>query len=691
MDELEEGEIDERHREEQKQEEPIREEQIVLQEEPTVPTKLVTPSGLTNIDKRQSNLLRKLCPNSGDCVSLGKFVPLLKQYFENFKQKYAYEIKRIGTPSNNGFVNAITYRKDGYDAYCVLKSASRPTSDNLFYEWWIGEKFINKLVDKFPCFVETYDMHIHDNDANYEMLKTNRIINKQTIDSTNQLINIKSDAPSKININDFIELSCEKPTTLGVLIQHLNPTQLTSFYLFVEDYKSSEIGFNLLIFQVLLQLFIPLGSLANHFTHNDLHGSNILLYRLPNKQYVTLKYTFKDKTVTMKTPYIVKMIDYGRSYYSDYDNPTNSSPEFFSKAYKLPKCANKDRDDIGYGYFEPPTINNYFISQLQPNVTKDLWMIHYLGRLEGKYRSADNVCNGLRSLLIGHLIDSPDDYMSVKSTTDCEPDKPICNVIALMNTLCQLWLSNSEYINNLQDRYISSTNLTPMGELTIYPDDLSKDSHLLVHNDTMSIAQQKFIDIFNDRANCAIPTYNKIMSYGDSFIIRSIKQFMIDAINNPDIFTVEEKERIKPILDKLFSMTLIPKSINKEAILKSAIFMMIPNTISQKSYITTYLKELGDDVDNVDFTERFEKLFTVMKPVILKSCIENEQTTKLCTPQTGTFRIILKEVFNVKLPDITSSGIPAVTGGRSRRRRKQINKTNKKTHKRRKNKNKNKN
>ena len=426
-------------------------------------------------------MLRKLCPNSGDCVSLGKFVPLLKQYFHDFNIKYAYEIKRIGKPSNNGFVNAITYKKNGYDAYCILKSTAYPNSDNLFYEWWIGEKFINKLVDKFPCFVETYNINIHDNNENYNKLKTKKHIEKQEINDTKHLI--RTLTPNKIKkLNQYlIKKSCIVPTSIGVLIQHLNPTQITSFENFVKYNKATEIGFNLLIFQILLQIYIPLGSLSKFFIHNDLHWNNVLIYKLPNNKWITLTYVFGDKQITMKTQFIAKMIDYGRSYYKDYDNENNSSSEFIKMIYTHPSCHDKNRDHIGYGYFEMPDRNNYFVSQITPNITKDLWLLRILGEQEGKYRGGDDddVSLNLRTLFHSVYLNSTD-HMAVKSMKTCTDKIPFCNVNIAMNHLCKTWLTNYDYINTLQDRYISRLGLTPIGELTIYPYELSKDSKLVL-------------------------------------------------------------------------------------------------------------------------------------------------------------------------------------------------------------------
>lgn len=59
---------------------------------------------------------------------------------------------------------------------------------------------------------------------------------------------------------------------------------------------------------------MPLATLANTFTHYDLHPSNVLLCEPVLGKYY--KYILNDRTVVeFKSKYIVKIIDYGRSFF----------------------------------------------------------------------------------------------------------------------------------------------------------------------------------------------------------------------------------------------------------------------------------------------------------------------------------------------------------------------------------------
>ena len=68
---------------------------------------------------------------------------------------------------------------------------------------------------------------------------------------------------------------------------------------------------------MLFQVYFPLYYLQEEFTHNDLHSNNILYYTpFPgSNRYVQLIYHMADgTTISFKSKYIMKIIDYGRSF-----------------------------------------------------------------------------------------------------------------------------------------------------------------------------------------------------------------------------------------------------------------------------------------------------------------------------------------------------------------------------------------
>ena len=439
-------------------------------------------------ESRQEKLLKQLCPKSNDCVILGKHIELLKEYFNDFKdidspRSNLESIHRIGNPSVNGFVNEFIYNKNDYKAYCVLKSSSQDKSDNLYFEWYIGNYFINRLVPKFPCFLETYNLCNY-SFKTYNLLKNTKLITKPNLDNFTILKTSKLEEGK----NTITVLSWLYPTNIAVLIQHMdNPMTFTNF---IKIHENTEYGFNVDIFQIFLQIFIPLGKLAHNFTHNDLHLNNVLIYTFPDNKYIVLKYIFKDKVIEMKTRYIAKIIDYGRSYFNFEglpiktikDNSSNSSAIFYQD---LKECLISDfkkhnlnindddfeyeKDDHGYGWFEDLEEDNYYISQLNGNISKDLWLPGIFCEISEKF--SDNIENEIpitKELkeLFNFVLRANKNIMRIPPNEDC-------NVITFGQGLCNIYLNNIDYINQKQN--IEVTGIC-VGQLDIFVDDLSKDS-----------------------------------------------------------------------------------------------------------------------------------------------------------------------------------------------------------------------
>lgn len=136
-------------------------------EEPSLATRPVI-----NAAEIQKGLLNTMCSKSGECVSFGRYVDVINSFFENMSFTYLVSpIKRIGSPSANGFVNELIFQRENYKNYCVLKSSAKRDSDNLAYEYYVGKQFINQYVKKLPCFLETYKIYQYSNIEVYYKLK----------------------------------------------------------------------------------------------------------------------------------------------------------------------------------------------------------------------------------------------------------------------------------------------------------------------------------------------------------------------------------------------------------------------------------------------------------------------------------------------------------------------------------------
>ena len=101
--------------------------------------------------------------NNGGCLWLGgENDPSIFFGFNNKFDTFNYmtNVINYGSESNNGFVYKIDYSKEGYKSSAILKSSSSSDSDNLYYEYFVGKNFINRMNLQYSCFVQTYNIYI---------------------------------------------------------------------------------------------------------------------------------------------------------------------------------------------------------------------------------------------------------------------------------------------------------------------------------------------------------------------------------------------------------------------------------------------------------------------------------------------------------------------------------------------------
>jgi hypothetical protein len=115
---------------------------------PSSKTRKNTKTAKKTIIPTMNLLLKKRCPDPANCISFDYLLNIaILTYFNNFHDfQYLKHIKKIGEDSQNGFVNLLTYEKEEYVAYAVLKSSVQPNTDNLYYEYLVG-KFLNKQLE----------------------------------------------------------------------------------------------------------------------------------------------------------------------------------------------------------------------------------------------------------------------------------------------------------------------------------------------------------------------------------------------------------------------------------------------------------------------------------------------------------------------------------------------------------------
>ena len=293
------------------------------------------------MSERIRTSLDKICPISRQCISFGLETEKTRKYFNDYDLSLvdkSEDIDILGGDSANGFILEIPLVKDGYKVYTVLKNSRDADADNLFYEGLVG-LYVNKKNYIFPCFVETYgiylwnDLNEHGNALKYCQGKTQNPPALDKLDNLRKLFSYKGffeNTMFAFNTCDFAQLG-------AVLVQHIHKAR--SIHSFVKEFKGNKAFCTFHLPQYLYQVYAPLGMLSNEFNHYDLHTDNVILYRLGNEQanrdrlreiavggvpnngqYITMKYHYPDgEVVSFNTFDIAKIIDYGRSYFSDTD------------------------------------------------------------------------------------------------------------------------------------------------------------------------------------------------------------------------------------------------------------------------------------------------------------------------------------------------------------------------------------
>lgn len=327
-----------------------------------VGTQLTIWKGLQN--RNLGSMLQKVCRDPNNCLAFGVYDEYIKAHFDDFSDLAQVDmpnVKKIGSVSANGFVLELPFVKNGFKAYTVLKCALSESADNLFYEFLVGKYFINQYTKKLPCFVETYDLYDFEDEYWHEFaykspklavgeLKIRRIKTTPTF--------------HKKDLDDDFEQSCLLNKRLCILIQHFN--NVWPLYLWHHHFQE----FNSDICSSLYQVFYALTMLKDKFTHYDLHGGNILLYKPFGKQmYIRMRYHYGDgkPTVEFKTEYVVKIIDYGRSFVNIDGVTTN---EIMDKVCKLKSCDPMCGKNFGYDVIQGSKVEESNLSAIGLNPTK---------------------------------------------------------------------------------------------------------------------------------------------------------------------------------------------------------------------------------------------------------------------------------------------------------------------------------
>jgi hypothetical protein len=329
------------------------------------------------------------------CISVGYNTDTIINYFDNFSSKYINKFEKY-KPKNgiNSSIYACTFSRETYTANALLKLQKQVESDlvdNVFYEACVGS-YINKQHKYFPCFVRTYRY------GKFKLPTSLPIPNNIDVlynENSTQFLNTIEELQS--NVEDGILKSCEtdKKKVNAVVIEYfLNNKTLFEFLeqphdkhqVFGNDVNASSLYF------IFFQVYSVLNQLKDEFTHYDLHPSNILMYRVKtttNNGYIKMNY-YTSKTVCLSffTPYIVKIIDYGRCFFH-YSEKFNSSI-IYDKVCEQKAC---DKETVscgfkrGYHWLDKKEDEDTNINATKKNISHDLWTLYALAQQFNKLKN----------------------------------------------------------------------------------------------------------------------------------------------------------------------------------------------------------------------------------------------------------------------------------------------------------------
>ena len=309
--------------------------------------------------KKSGMFLKMICSDSSVCTAFGKSTKEIREYFKGFTgfDYVVNPITPIGEVSENGFIKLLQYSRNNYNAYAILKSSKTSTSDNLIYEYIVGERYINRVMERFPCFVETYGAYYYKSSEKWKTFHDSKILTKPHLNSLESQKSIEWDK------------ACKSSKYAAILIEQIkDASSLSSCY---KNNTTQIIEGHLLY--ILFIIYHALSSISKEFTHYDLHAGNILLYEPKKGKYIKYVYHLNDTMITFHCPYIPKIIDYGRSFF---DNGNLNSKKIYNKVCDVKECNPNCGGAKGLGWLNPtPYIQ---ISSYQKNESHDLRVLNIL-------------------------------------------------------------------------------------------------------------------------------------------------------------------------------------------------------------------------------------------------------------------------------------------------------------------------
>ena len=147
------------------------------------------------------------------------------QKYDNFSNLFLLNgsIKKIGNPSENGFIDKLNFRNknDSSTFDCILKTSLSKDADNNFYEYTVG-LCINKIKTFLPNFLYTFNYGNIKLDLKMQLKSSKEFTNLEKFANELELKNIKEkDILSYSNISN----GCKTNDVSSIMLEYL-PTSM---------------------------------------------------------------------------------------------------------------------------------------------------------------------------------------------------------------------------------------------------------------------------------------------------------------------------------------------------------------------------------------------------------------------------------------------------------------------------------
>jgi hypothetical protein len=259
--------------------------------------------------------------------------------------------------------------------------------------------------------------------------------------------------------------ACENSKYIAVLVQNIKGAKTLKDKSTSITFVQYELPF------VLFQVYWALYALNDRFTHYDLHTENVLIYEPVKDGFIHYFYHLDDgSVVSFRSAYIAKIIDYGRSYYTD-ALPTNkfniegNSKSIYNTICKIPECKPRCGANVGFEWFEP----GYNISSQKSNLSQDLRLLSMLHNSDTEFGGKTNL-----TLCANVKLNKPLKTLCSKVVFNNKFDTPenmTSGYPAKINNIVDAFLSLKELVQDplLVLRNVSDYNgLKQLGEMHIY-------------------------------------------------------------------------------------------------------------------------------------------------------------------------------------------------------------------------------